>query len=323
MALKNIPRTVVGGSIKVARVPVDAALKLAGRGKEGEVVVDRAEAAARDVAGTALGDEELRRDAAQRREAADTREEAIELREAAEEREAVAQQRAAQRTKAAQRRAPPRPRRPRSARRRRARPPPRASAPRRRRRRSARPRPARQRRPRPTRATPRPRRPASPRSRARPRRSTSARPRSRRPTRRPACRPRPSARRPSARADLQLDSAFSRTVRGKAEPGACLASSPAMGARNSSRTYLRRFLERAAGAVEPGQLVLDAGAGRAQYRGLFAHARYETADFMAVKGKRYRRPDYVCDLVAIPVEDGRFDHVVCTQVLEHVPDRRA
>jgi len=93
-----------------------------------------------------------------------------------------------------------------------------------------------------------------------------------------------------------------------------------MAARNSSRTYLRRFLERAAAGVQPGELVLDAGAGRAQYRGLFAHARYETADFMAVKGKKYRQPDYVCDLVAIPVEDGRFDHVVCTQVLEHLPE---
>ena len=59
---------------------------------------------------------------------------------------------------------------------------------------------------------------------------------------------------------------------------------------------------------------------RAQYRGLFAHARYETADFMAVKGKKYRQPDYVCDLVAIPVEDARFDHVVCTQVPEHLPE---
>jgi len=90
--------------------------------------------------------------------------------------------------------------------------------------------------------------------------------------------------------------------------------------RNSSRTYLRRFLERAAAEVQPGELVLDAGAGRAQYRGLFAHARYETADFLAVKGKKYRRPDYACDLVAIPVEDARFDHVVCTQVLEHLPE---
>jgi SAM-dependent methyltransferase len=93
-----------------------------------------------------------------------------------------------------------------------------------------------------------------------------------------------------------------------------------MAARNSSRTYLRRFLERAAGEVAPGARVLDAGAGRAQYRGLFAHAHYETADFLAVKGKKYARPDYVCDLAAIPVADARFDHVVCTQVLEHLPE---
>ena len=89
---------------------------------------------------------------------------------------------------------------------------------------------------------------------------------------------------------------------------------------NSSRAYLRDFLARAARAVEPGQLVLDAGAGRAPYRGLFAHARYETADFLAVPGKSYAAPEYVCDLTAIPVEDGRFHHVVCTQVLEHLPE---
>src|SRR5215210_9514252 len=91
---------------------------------------------------------------------------------------------------------------------------------------------------------------------------------------------------------------------------------------NSSRAYLPRFLARAAESVEPGQLVLDAGAGRAQYRGLFAHARYETADFLAVKGKKYAQPDYVCDLAAIPVEDARFDHVLLTQVLEHIPEPR-
>jgi ubiquinone/menaquinone biosynthesis C-methylase UbiE len=99
-----------------------------------------------------------------------------------------------------------------------------------------------------------------------------------------------------------------------------LGAVPRRKVRNSSRTYLRRFLARAAGEVRPGQRVLDAGAGRAQYRGLFAHARYETADFMAVQGKAYRQPDYVCDLAAIPVEDARYDHVVCTQVLEHLPD---
>jgi SAM-dependent methyltransferase len=89
---------------------------------------------------------------------------------------------------------------------------------------------------------------------------------------------------------------------------------------NSSRTYLHRFLSRAAQAVQPGELVLDAGAGRAPYRDLFAHAGYETADFLAVKGKKYAKPDYVCDLAQIPVADGRFDHVVLTQVLEHLPE---
>jgi SAM-dependent methyltransferase len=89
---------------------------------------------------------------------------------------------------------------------------------------------------------------------------------------------------------------------------------------NSSRTYLHRFLARAARTVQPGQLVLDAGAGRAPYRELFAHARYETADFLAVKGKKYVEPDYVCDLAQIPVDDARFDHVLLTQVLEHIPE---
>src|SRR4051794_28234668 len=89
---------------------------------------------------------------------------------------------------------------------------------------------------------------------------------------------------------------------------------------NSSRTYLFRFLTRAGEAVQPGERVLDAGAGRAPYRSLFAHAEYETADFLAVQGKKYAEPDYVCDLVDIPVDDARFDHVVLTQVLEHVPE---
>ena len=68
--------------------------------------------------------------------------------------------------------------------------------------------------------------------------------------------------------------------------------------------------------------MLDAGSGRAPYRDLFTHARYETADFLAVKGKTYTEQDYVCDLADIPVEDARFDHVLLTQVLEHIPEPR-
>ena len=89
---------------------------------------------------------------------------------------------------------------------------------------------------------------------------------------------------------------------------------------NSSRTYQHRFLKEAGRAVQRGERVLDAGSGQAPYRKLFRHARYETADFMALAHSKYRQPDYVCDLASIPVEDGRFDHVLLTQVLEHLPE---
>jgi SAM-dependent methyltransferase len=66
-------------------------------------------------------------------------------------------------------------------------------------------------------------------------------------------------------------------------------------------------------------LVLDAGAGRSPYRKLFDHAKYEAADFAQLSSK-YAALDYVCDLTAIPVEDDRFDRIICNQVLEHLPE---
>jgi SAM-dependent methyltransferase len=66
--------------------------------------------------------------------------------------------------------------------------------------------------------------------------------------------------------------------------------------------------------------VLDAGAGDSPYRERFAHVQYESADFERVPGKRYAASDYVCDLAAIPVEDHRYDLVLLSQVLEHLPE---
>ena len=89
---------------------------------------------------------------------------------------------------------------------------------------------------------------------------------------------------------------------------------------NSSRHHLAQWVASCAATTPAGALVLDAGAGDAPYRHLFSHARYESADFEGVAGKGYGDTTYVCDLTSIPVEDGRFDRVICNQVLEHVPD---
>lgn len=87
---------------------------------------------------------------------------------------------------------------------------------------------------------------------------------------------------------------------------------------NSSRVHLEAGNQAFAAEVPAGSLVLDAGAGNCQYRPLFNHARYESADFGGVD-KRYGELTYVCDLTAIPVENERFDYVLFNQTLEHLP----
>ena len=72
-------------------------------------------------------------------------------------------------------------------------------------------------------------------------------------------------------------------------------------------------------SLPSGALVLDAGVGVAPYRRHSSHTPYETADFMQVD-KHYEAVDYVCDLAEIPVDDGRYDAVLLSQVLEHLPD---
>lgn len=85
------------------------------------------------------------------------------------------------------------------------------------------------------------------------------------------------------------------------------------------------WIAQRAAELRQGTRVLDVGAGSCPYRAHFAHCDYKTQDFQGLQDDQlrhggYGQIDYICDAIAIPVESGRFDAVLCTEVIEHVPE---
>lgn len=81
-----------------------------------------------------------------------------------------------------------------------------------------------------------------------------------------------------------------------------------------------------ASKIPTSSIILDVGAGSCPYREYFSHCDYKTQDFASLSPEQlrgrtgYGKIDYLCDATNIPVSESSFDAVLCTEVLEHVPE---
>ena len=84
---------------------------------------------------------------------------------------------------------------------------------------------------------------------------------------------------------------------------------------------IRRLAEEASEHSQPGDVVLDAGAGESRFEELFKHCRYLTVDTaLGDSDWDYSAIHVLADLSQIPLKEASIDLVLNTQVLEHVPD---
>ena len=87
-----------------------------------------------------------------------------------------------------------------------------------------------------------------------------------------------------------------------------------------------RWLTKQANKIPKGSKVLDIGAGGCPHREKFNHCKYFTQDFTQLSDLQiqnqegYGKIDFVSDILEIPVPDKSYDAILCTEVIEHIPD---
>lgn len=89
------------------------------------------------------------------------------------------------------------------------------------------------------------------------------------------------------------------------------------------RWFINHFVKEVSAALPAGTKLLDAGAGECAYKKYFAHCEYKSVDLAAGNPTwAYGNLDYVAPLDKLPIDNGAFDAVLCTQVLEHLDHPR-